>query len=172
MSFKSRNSFHKNKLPGDINNFLNQAANIPPPNQKFRQIRQGVYGIRSNIHYTIIQTEITTLNKWTTYRDTFESSFIMNHHISKMKWPFYYDGNLILLTSTRGEIVFGLESENCQSKDDTASDSNGYDDSINLIRKKNYFLLNFKLLKFKTFLRRTPFKIEVWIENLQNVKNR
>lgn len=65
-----------------------------------------------------------------------------------MKWPFYYDGNLILLTSTRGEIVFGLESENCQSKDDTASDSNGYDDSINLIRKKNYFLINFKLLKF------------------------
>ena len=56
-----------------------------------------------------------------------------------MKWPFCYVGNLILLTSTRGEIVFGLESEDCQSKDDTASDSNGYDDSINLIRKKTIF---------------------------------
>ena len=96
----------------------------------------------------------------------------MNYYISKVKWHFCFYGNLILLTSTRGEIVFGLESEDCQSKDDTASDSNGYDDSINLIRKKNYFLINFKLLKFKTFLRRTPFKIEVWIENLQNVKNR
>ena len=73
-----------------------------------------------------------------------------------MKWPFYYDGNLILLTSTRGEIVFGLESENCQSKDDTASDSNGYDDSINLIRKKKLFSNKFETFKILNLFEKNP----------------